>query len=261
MTHNAPVSDPCHTGTHDQSRRHPAGCEAAGYAEVEGNGCSIGPNSVAVKEAAAGRRSRFRATRRVHADLLGPPRPGLSGEVRRSQGRGHRRNLVRERQRRARDGRLGARPEHCGQGTHVGRRQRRLRQATGLTLDLTAEGMGLPARDTDAGEGRQRRDAQRRGARRFEVSDAADVFCRRHLIILTFFFVLPLAASLSIVCLAPVASVAARARIETRGMREVSGTSGLRRRPARPRHVRESALVRKRMARAISAGSAIRLSA
>ncbi|NJK42415.1 MAG: SDR family NAD(P)-dependent oxidoreductase [Aquincola sp.] len=35
------------------------------------------------------------------------------------------------------------RPEDRRQGAHDGRRQRRLRQGTGLTLDLTARGMGL----------------------------------------------------------------------------------------------------------------------
>ena len=54
--------------------------------------------------------------------------PAIVAKRRRLQGRRRRRDLVRERQRRLRDGRLGARPEDRRQGAHAGRRQRRLRQ-------------------------------------------------------------------------------------------------------------------------------------
>jgi hypothetical protein len=41
--------------THDQSWRHPAATTLMEYSEVEGEGCSIGPNPVEVAKAAAGK--------------------------------------------------------------------------------------------------------------------------------------------------------------------------------------------------------------
>ena len=48
------------------------------YSEVEGDGCSIGPNPVDVAKADGGQDHRaVRAARRLHADLLGQARAGL----------------------------------------------------------------------------------------------------------------------------------------------------------------------------------------
>ena len=69
--------------------------------------------------------------------------PGYVAQAADAEGRRRRRDLVRVGERRLRDGRLGSRPEVRRQGAHDGRRQRRLSKATGLTLDLTARGMGL----------------------------------------------------------------------------------------------------------------------
>ena len=62
------------------------------FIDVEGNGCSIGPNKVNVEEAVRGKKlAIFGLPGAVHADLLGAARAGLHQAVRRAQGQGHRR--------------------------------------------------------------------------------------------------------------------------------------------------------------------------
>ena len=71
------------------------------FIEVEGNGCSIGPNTFDVEKADGRQEDRdLRAARRLHADLLGQARAGLRREGRRAEGRRRRRDLVRLGQRR-----------------------------------------------------------------------------------------------------------------------------------------------------------------
>ena len=79
------------------------------FSEVEGNGCSIGPNAVDVAKATAGKTiALFALPGALHADLLGQACARLCGEIRRTQSRWCGRNLVRERERRVCDGRMGA---------------------------------------------------------------------------------------------------------------------------------------------------------
>ena len=66
------------------------------FIEVEGNGCSIGPNTFDIEKATAGKKiAIFGAARRLHADLLGQARAGLRREGRRTEGGRRRRDLVR----------------------------------------------------------------------------------------------------------------------------------------------------------------------
>ena len=145
------------------------------YSEVEGNGCSIGPNPVDVAEGDAP--ARPSPCSRCPAPSRPPARPSTCPATSQHcddvEGRGRRRDLVRLRQRRVRDGRLGARPEDRRQGAHAGRRQRRFAKATGLTLDLTARGMGVRSNRYSmlVKDGVVRRSTSRRPGK-FEVSDA-----------------------------------------------------------------------------------------
>ena len=95
------------------------------YSEVEGEGCSIGPNPVDVTKAAAGKTIALFALPGAFTPTCSAKHvPGYVQKFDELQGRGRRRDLVRERQRRLRHGRLGARPEDRRQGAHAGRRQR-----------------------------------------------------------------------------------------------------------------------------------------
>ena len=82
------------------------------FIEVEGNGCSVGPNPFTVEALTAGRKVViFGLPGRVHADLLGAARAGLPRAARRAEGQGRGRGRLHVGQRPVRDGRLGARPE------------------------------------------------------------------------------------------------------------------------------------------------------
>ena len=53
------------------------------FIEVEGNGCSIGPNSFDIQKTTAGKTiAVFGAARRLHAHLLGQARARLRGRTR-----------------------------------------------------------------------------------------------------------------------------------------------------------------------------------
>ena len=136
------------------------------YSEVEGDGCSIGPNPVDVAKATAGKTIALFALPGAFTPTCSAKHvPGYVRALRRLQGRRRGRDLVRERQRRLRDGRLGARPEDRRQGAHAGRRQRRFRQGHRPDAGPDRPRHGRAQQPLfDAGEGRQGRVAQRRGA-------------------------------------------------------------------------------------------------
>ena len=78
------------------------------YSEVEGNGCSIGPNPVDTHKASAGKTiAIFASARRVHPHLFGQARARFCGACRGLQGSRCGRDLVPERERRLCHGRLG----------------------------------------------------------------------------------------------------------------------------------------------------------
>ena len=114
------------------------------FVEVEGNGCSLGPNSFDVEKATAGKKIAIFGLPGAFTPTCSAKHvPGYVENADALKAAGRRRDLVRVGQRRVRDGRLGPRPEDRRQGAHDGRRQRRFAKATGLTLDLTARGMGV----------------------------------------------------------------------------------------------------------------------
>ena len=119
------------------------------FIEVEGNGCSIGPNTFDIEKSTAGKTIACSGAARAYTPTCSAKHvPGLVEKAEALEGRRRRRDLVRVGQRRLRDGRLGPRPEDRRQGAHDGRRQRRLRpRPPGLTLDLTARAAWACARN------------------------------------------------------------------------------------------------------------------
>ena len=62
------------------------------FIEVEGNGCSVGPNTFKVEDLTKGKKVViFGAARRLHAHLLGQARAVVPRELRQAQGQGRRR--------------------------------------------------------------------------------------------------------------------------------------------------------------------------
>ena len=78
------------------------------FIEVEGNGCSLGPNSFDLEKTTAGKTIAVFALPGAYTPTCSAKHvPGYRRERRRVQGRRCRRDLVRLGQRRLRDGRLG----------------------------------------------------------------------------------------------------------------------------------------------------------
>ena len=131
------------------------------YSEVEGNGCSIGPNPVKVADAAAGKTIALFALPGAFTPTCSAKHvPGFVEKCGGIQEGRRGRDLVRERERRLRDGRLGARPEDRRQGPHAGRRQRRVRQGDRPYPGPERSRHGHAQQSLfDAGQGRQGGDA------------------------------------------------------------------------------------------------------
>ena len=78
------------------------------FIEVEGNGCSLGPNSFDIEKATAGKKIAIFALPGAYTPTCSAKHvPGYVEQADALQGRRCRRDLVRVGQRRLRDGRLG----------------------------------------------------------------------------------------------------------------------------------------------------------
>ena len=113
------------------------------FIEVEGDGCTIGPNQFKVGDLDERPEGRdLRAAGRIHADVLGEARTELRATPRRAQGEGRRRGHLHVGQRRVRHGRVGTRSEERGKVRMMGDGSAEYTKALGLELDLNARGMG-----------------------------------------------------------------------------------------------------------------------
>jgi hypothetical protein len=143
------------------------------FIEVEGNGCSIGPNSFDVEKSTAGKKIAIFALPGAYTPTCSAKHVPGTSKGRRAEGCRRRRDLVRHRQRRLRDGRLGPRPEDRRQGAHDGRRQRRLRQGHRPDAGPHRQGHGPALQPLfDAGGGRRGQELNVEAPGKFEVSDA-----------------------------------------------------------------------------------------
>ena len=114
------------------------------FVEVEGDGCSIGPNTFDIAKADRRQDDRdLRRCRRLHADLLGQARAGLRRAGRRAEGGRRRRDLVRVGQRPFVMGAWARDQKTAGKVRMMADGSADFAKAAGLTLDLTARGMGV----------------------------------------------------------------------------------------------------------------------
>ncbi|VWX59910.1 hypothetical protein VARIO8X_20084 [Burkholderiales bacterium 8X] len=162
--------------TNDQSRRQPSGGNLAGVFRGGRRGLQHRPESGGRAEG-LGRQDdcAVRLARCVHPDLLRKTRSRLCPALRPAQGSRRRRDLVRERQRCLRDGRLGKGPADRHQGSDAGRWQRHLHAGIGPHARPHRARHGCPEQPVfDAGKGWQGRGAQYRGARQVRSEQCGD---------------------------------------------------------------------------------------
>ena len=114
------------------------------FSDVEGEGCSLGPNPVDVAKATAGKTIALFALPGAFTPTCSAKHvPGYVENACRFQGRWRGRNLVRQRERRFCHGRLGARPKIGRQGAHAGRWRCCFHQSHRLDAGSDRQGHGL----------------------------------------------------------------------------------------------------------------------